>query len=82
MKQIFQQMYRYIEQHARGSPQVCGTDLHFPENRHQLRARLGIRLYVEKSNDRAKQCYSSVGMSPAHYDIFETDFVFGENATK
>lgn len=35
----------------------------------------GVRLYVEKSNDRAQSTYRAMGMQPAHYDIYEVDFV-------
>jgi len=35
----------------------------------------GIRLYVERDNDRAKQTYRSQGMQPTDYEMWETDFV-------
>lgn len=31
----------------------------------------GLRLYVEKSNDRAQQVYRSLGMNGDHYTVFE-----------
>ena len=34
----------------------------------------GIRLYVDKNNDRAQAVYRSLGMSPARYDLFEKEF--------
>lgn len=35
----------------------------------------GLRLYVEKSNERARQAYLRCGMRPTAYDMFEEDFV-------
>jgi len=37
----------------------------------------GVRLYVEKQNERAQATYHAMGMSDAHYDIYEIDFVLG-----
>jgi GNAT superfamily N-acetyltransferase len=34
----------------------------------------GLRLYVEKSNQRAQLTYAMLGMTKTHYEIFETDF--------
>jgi len=33
----------------------------------------GLRLYVEKNNDRAQHSYARLGMAKTHYEIFETD---------
>lgn len=35
----------------------------------------GLRLYMDQHNDRARLAYESLGMSPAHYQLFEIDFV-------
>ncbi len=35
----------------------------------------GIRLYVEKDNERAQQVYERMGMQRAPYQVFEVDFV-------
>lgn len=35
----------------------------------------GLRLYVEKSNERAQQTYLRCGMRRTEYDLFEEDFV-------
>lgn len=35
----------------------------------------GLRLYVERENERAKQTYDSLGMGQAAYDMYEVDFV-------
>lgn len=32
---------------------------------------LGLRLYVDKSNQRAQQVYNSLGMNGEHYTVFE-----------
>lgn len=34
----------------------------------------GIRLYVDKNNDRAQAVYQSLGMDQARYDLFEIEF--------
>lgn len=39
----------------------------------------GVRLYVEKQNERAQATYRAMGMSAAHYDIYEIDFVLGSS---
>jgi ribosomal protein S18 acetylase RimI-like enzyme len=33
----------------------------------------GLRLYVERSNDRAQATYAAVGMAQSHYDLYEID---------
>ncbi len=35
----------------------------------------GLRLYVEKENDRAKKTYEKVGMDMTAYELLEIDFV-------
>lgn len=37
----------------------------------------GLRLYVEHENRRAQETYAALGMQPAHYRMFELDFVHG-----
>jgi len=34
----------------------------------------GVRLYVEKENDRAQQTYEALGMRYSHYEMMEVDF--------
>jgi ribosomal protein S18 acetylase RimI-like enzyme len=34
----------------------------------------GIRLYIEKHNERAQKTYLSLGMNDAGYDVMEVDF--------
>ena len=34
----------------------------------------GLRLYVHRDNQRAQSVYRSLGMNPAHYEMFEVDF--------
>jgi len=31
----------------------------------------GIRLYVDKTNTKAKEAYRSLGMNPEHYELYE-----------
>jgi GNAT superfamily N-acetyltransferase len=35
----------------------------------------GLRLYVEKTNIRAKQTYERLAMHSSHYELYEMDFV-------
>ena len=35
----------------------------------------GIRLYVDRTNHNAQRTYRRLGMTPAVYDMYETDFV-------
>jgi GNAT superfamily N-acetyltransferase len=35
----------------------------------------GVRLYVDKDNRVAQQVYQRLGMNPAHYSMYELDFV-------
>ena len=35
----------------------------------------GLRLYVEKANDRARRVYEKLGMNLTKYDMYEEDFV-------
>lgn len=35
---------------------------------------VGLRLYVDRTNAIAKQTYTSLGMTPSHYEFFEAPF--------
>jgi GNAT superfamily N-acetyltransferase len=35
----------------------------------------GVRLYVDKDNRAAQQVYQRLGLNPAHYTMYEVDFV-------
>lgn len=65
----------FVEKSARGS----GVFRSLFEHVHALaKARTdvcGLRLYVEKKNDRAKRTYDRLGMKPSHYEMYEMDFV-------
>lgn len=39
----------------------------------------GVRLYVEKHNQRAQEVYARQGMRRADYDLFEVDFVLARS---
>jgi GNAT superfamily N-acetyltransferase len=39
----------------------------------------GLRLYVEKKNERAKRTYDRHGMIPSHYEMYEMDFVLRDS---
>ena len=36
---------------------------------------IGLRLYVEKENARAKATYSALGMEPAYYSLYQCSWV-------
>jgi ribosomal protein S18 acetylase RimI-like enzyme len=38
---------------------------------------LAIKLYVDRDNERARATYRSLGMTPARYDIYETEIKSG-----
>lgn len=65
----------FVEKNARGSGVFHSLFNHV----HALaRARTdicGLRLYVEKKNERAKRTYDRHGMKPSHYEMYEMDFV-------
>ncbi len=33
----------------------------------------GLRLYVDRNNERAKKAYTNLGMLQSHYELFETE---------
>lgn len=37
----------------------------------------GLRLYVERQNERAQKTYENMGMKRSEYEMFEKDFVLG-----
>jgi len=45
--------------------------LHAAEERPDI---IGLRLYVHRDNQKAHEVYRSLGMNPAHYNMFEKDF--------
>ena len=40
----------------------------------------GIRLYVEKNNERARGVYARAGMKRAEYEMYEVDFVIARRS--
>ena len=65
----------FVEKNARGS----GVFRSLFEHVHSLAKAqtdvCGLRLYVEKKNERAKRTYDHHGMKPSHYEMYEMDFV-------
>lgn len=39
----------------------------------------GLRLYVEKENERASNVYEKLGMHRTQYDLYEVDFILQRN---
>lgn len=65
----------YVEKSARGSGVFQSLYEYVRALAHKRRDVSGIRLYVDKSNDRAKRTYERLGMKLSHYEMFELDFV-------
>jgi len=42
----------------------------------------GLRLYVDRENTAAKATYAALGMTPAHYDLYEIDYVLGKQVPR
>jgi ribosomal protein S18 acetylase RimI-like enzyme len=65
----------YVEKAARGT----GVFKMLFEHIHSLAKSspevCGLRLYVEKTNTRAKQTYERLAMRSSHYELYEMDFV-------
>jgi GNAT superfamily N-acetyltransferase len=65
----------YVEKEARG----IGVFKTLFDHIHALAKKspdvCGLRLYVEKSNTRAKQTYERLAMHSSHYEMYEMDFV-------
>jgi len=55
-----QSAYRRLYQHVLAEAEAAGA--------------AGIRLYVDKRNQRAQQTYQNLGMNGDHYQVFEKMF--------
>lgn len=42
---------------------------------------VGLRLYVDHGNERARHVYQALGMASAGYEVLEEDFVLGRTVT-
>jgi len=65
----------YVESDARGSGVFRALFDHVHSLAKSRSDVCGLRLYVERSNDRAKRTYDRHGMHLSHYEMFEMDFV-------
>jgi GNAT superfamily N-acetyltransferase len=65
----------YVESSARGSGVFRALFDHVHSLAKSRNDVCGLRLYVERSNDRAKRTYDRHGMHSSHYEMFEMDFV-------
>lgn len=61
----------YVHPDARRQGVYRSLYLHARDMAAQDPDAIGFRLYVETENHRAQQTYSDLGMSPAHYLIYE-----------
>jgi GNAT superfamily N-acetyltransferase len=65
----------YVESSARGTGVFRALFDHVHSLATSREDVCGFRLYVERSNERAKRTYDRHGMHSSHYEIFEMDFV-------
>lgn len=65
----------YVEPASRGQGVYSALHLWVMEQAAAAGDVCGIRLYVDKSNHNAQRTYRRLGMKPAVYDMYETDFV-------
>jgi GNAT superfamily N-acetyltransferase len=65
----------YVEQAARGTGVFKALFKHIHALASAQADVCGLRLYVEKNNNRAKQTYGGLGMKLARYEMYEQDFV-------
>jgi GNAT superfamily N-acetyltransferase len=65
----------YVEKDARGTGVFNALFKHIHSLAKSSQDVCGLRLYVEKSNSRAKQTYERLAMHSSHYEMYEMDFV-------
>jgi len=65
----------YVQKDVRGKGVFKALFDHIGKLAKQEKTVCGLRLYVEKHNDRAQQTYERLGMKKTHYEMFELDFV-------
>jgi GNAT superfamily N-acetyltransferase len=65
----------YVEQNARGTGVFKALYEFIHTRATSTNDVCGLRLYVEKSNVRAKQTYERLAMHLSHYEMYEIDFV-------
>jgi GNAT superfamily N-acetyltransferase len=65
----------YVEKAARGTGVFKMLFEHVYALAKSLPAVCGLRLYVEKTNTRAKRTYERLSMHSSHYELYEMDFV-------
>ena len=67
----------YVAPHARRTGVYRALYEHLLQMAREDGGVCGIRLYVERENERAMTTYRALGMARAHYEMFEVDFVLG-----
>ncbi len=67
----------YVELAARGQGVYKRLYAHVRNSAAEAGNVCGIRLYVERDNQRAQEVYRRQGMSHTAYEMFEVDFVIG-----
>jgi GNAT superfamily N-acetyltransferase len=61
----------YVSPPARGQGVFRALYRHIRDEARALRDVIGLRLYVENSNQAAQRTYQSLGMSPGNYSVYQ-----------
>ena len=69
----------YVRPEFRGRGVFRGLFEHLEAMAHNRTDVAGLRLYMHADNHRARKTYLRLGMKPAHYEVFEMDFVLNRN---
>jgi GNAT superfamily N-acetyltransferase len=70
----------YVRPDSRGQGVFRSLYRHVLERARATPQVCGLRLYVDLENHQAQRVYRALGMSPAHYQMFELDFVLAQRA--
>jgi ribosomal protein S18 acetylase RimI-like enzyme len=65
----------YVQKEYRGKGVFKSLFEHLRTLAQQDKTVCGLRLYVEKHNNRAQQTYERLGMKKTYYEMYELDFV-------
>lgn len=64
----------YVDPEFRGRRIFSLLFNHLKDKAQTARNVAGLRLYVDKTNKKAREVYRSCGMLPSHYVFYETEF--------
>jgi len=70
----------YVDPHHRKKGVYSRLHQHLVQEARACGDVFGVRLYVDRENNRARRTYERLGMLPARYDLYEADI--GENTAE